>query len=238
MGFMVLKLQSLSSSMGTLESRMHTTGVTLDGMIFASDEEFATWFMSHNPQRLCMAAFVDIISIWTFLNTSQTSAEWLSMLEKSAKLGFGPLDTAYIHSMTYKYPPKFAGKASVILSTEHIKMLKSMNFAHTTSCACRPRCACTPCFARIIRFFSRRRFACRLYFACRPHCARRSCFTHWPLCARRLRCFYTPRFVRIPCLARWRSCGRRPCCDTDLVELAGLIWLSRLVALADLVLIA
>ena len=55
------------------------------------------------------------------------------MLEKSAKLGFGPLDTAYIHSMTYKYPPKFAGKSSVILSTEHIKMLKSMDDWRGTS---------------------------------------------------------------------------------------------------------
>ena len=55
------------------------------------------------------------------------------MLEKSTKLGFGPLDTSYIHSMTYKYPPRFAGKAAVILSTEHIKMLKSMNDWRGTS---------------------------------------------------------------------------------------------------------
>ena len=55
------------------------------------------------------------------------------MLEKSAKLGFGPLDTAYIHSMTLKYPAKFAGKSTVILSTEHIKMLKSMDDWRGTS---------------------------------------------------------------------------------------------------------
>lgn len=133
MGYMVSKLQALTTSMSTLEARMHTTGFTFDGLNFASDEEFATWFMSQNPRGLGMAAFVDVVSIWSFLNASQSSSEWLSMLEKSTKLGFGPLDTSYIHSMTYKYPPRFAGKASVILSTEHIKMLKSMDDWRGTS---------------------------------------------------------------------------------------------------------
>lgn len=127
MSYMVSKLHTLAASMGTLESRMHTTGISFGGFNFTSDEEFATWFMSQNPRGFGMAGFVDVVSIWVFLNTSQSSAEWLSMLEKSTKLGFGPLDTSYIHSMTYKYPPQFAGKTSVILSTEHIKMLKSMN---------------------------------------------------------------------------------------------------------------
>ena len=133
MGYMVSKLQSLSTTMGTLESRMHTTGINFDGLNFPSDEEFAAWYMTQNPRGLGMASFVDVVSIWAFLNVSQTSAEWLSMMEKSAKLGLGPLDTSYIHSMTYKYPPKFAGKVSAILSTEHIKMLKSMDSWRGTS---------------------------------------------------------------------------------------------------------
>ena len=133
MNYVMSKMHTLSNSMGSLESRMHSTGISFDGVTFPSDEEFASWFMSHNPRGLGMSAFVDIILVWSFLNAPQTSAEWLSMLEKSAKLGFGPLDTAYIHSMTYKYPPKFAGKSSVILSTEHIKMLKSMDDWRGTS---------------------------------------------------------------------------------------------------------
>ena len=133
MNYMVSRLHSLSTSVGDLESRLHSSGISFEGMSFHSDEDFVKWFMANNPRGLGMAAFVDIISIWSFLNVPQTSSEWLSMLEKSAKLGFGPLDTAYIHSMTYKYPPKFAGRASVILSTEHIKMLKSMEDWRGTS---------------------------------------------------------------------------------------------------------
>ena len=133
MNYMVSRLHSLSTSIVDLESRLHSSGISFEGMNFHSDEDFVKWFMANNPRGLGMSAFVDIISIWSFLNVPQTSAEWLSMLEKSAKLGFGPLDTAYIHSMTYKYPPKFAGKATVILSTEHIKMLKSMDDWRGTS---------------------------------------------------------------------------------------------------------
>lgn len=131
--YMISKLQAISNLVGTLESRMHSTGINFGGNSFLSDEAFAVWFMAENPRGLGMAAFVDIVSIWSFLNIPQTSAEWLSMLEKSVKLGFGALDTAYIHSMTIKYPAKFAGKAVVILSTEHIKMVKSMDDWRGTS---------------------------------------------------------------------------------------------------------
>lgn len=112
---------------------MHSTSISFDGVTFPLEDKFAAWFMAHNPRGLGMSVFVDIILVWSFLNVPQTLLEWLLMLEKSAKLDFGPLDTAYIHSMTYKYPPKFAGKASVILSTEHIKMLKSMDDWQGTS---------------------------------------------------------------------------------------------------------
>lgn len=82
--------------------------------------------MGHNPRGLGLSAFVDIFSIWAFLdNSAQTLSEWLSTMEKSAKLGLGPLDTEYVHSMTLVYPVRFAGKVSAILSTDHIKMLKS-----------------------------------------------------------------------------------------------------------------
>ena len=91
--------------------------------------------MSHNPGGVGVAAFVDFVSIWAFVNVStETSVEWLASVEKSAKLGLGSQDTAYVHTMSHKYPPRIAGKGvSVVLSTECIKMLKSFEEWRGTS---------------------------------------------------------------------------------------------------------
>lgn len=82
-----------------------------------------------------MAAIVDFVSIWCFNQASaQSSVEWLSAVEKSAKLGLGNQETAYIHTMSHKYPPRLAGKGvTVILSTEFMKMLKSFDEWRGTS---------------------------------------------------------------------------------------------------------
>ena len=126
MNYVFSTLRSMSQTVGKLATRYQNSGVVYGGHSFPSVEEFSKWYMSHNPSGAGVAAFVDFVSIWAFVNVStETSAEWLASVEKSAKLGLGSQDTAYVHTMSHKYPPRIAGKGvSVVLSTECIKMLK------------------------------------------------------------------------------------------------------------------
>ena len=134
MNYVFAQLRGMSGTLEELASRYKSSGVTYQGCSFASPEEFSKWYMLHNPSGSGMAAIVDFVSIWCFSQASaQTSVEWLSTVEKSAKLGLGSQETAYVHTMSHKYPPRLAGKVTVILSTESIKMLKSFDEWRGTS---------------------------------------------------------------------------------------------------------
>lgn len=135
MDYVFSHLRSMLQTLGELATRYQNSGVVYGGHSFPSLEDYSRWYMSQNPSGVGVAAFVDFISIWAFLGVStETSVEWLSSVEKSAKLGLGSQDTAYVHTMSHQYPPRLAGKGvSSVLSTECIKMLKSFEEWRGTS---------------------------------------------------------------------------------------------------------
>ncbi len=135
MNYIYSTLRSMTQTVGELATRYQNSGIIYGGHSFPSAEDFGRWYMAHNPRGNGLAAFADFVSIWAFVGVStETSVEWLSSVEKSAKLGLGSQDTAYVHTMSHKYPPRIAGKGvSVILSTECLKMLKSFEEWRGTS---------------------------------------------------------------------------------------------------------
>ena len=72
-----------------------------------------------------LAAFVDLVSIWTFASGDQVdTSQWLNEIHRSKAVGLkgGNADAVYAHSMSRRYPIPFIGKdKTLILSTMIIK---------------------------------------------------------------------------------------------------------------------
>jgi len=76
-----------------------------------------------------LAAFVDLVLIWTFASGNQVDfSHWLNKVHCSKAVGLkgSNADAVYAHSMYQRYPVPFIGKdKTLILSTMAIKMLES-----------------------------------------------------------------------------------------------------------------
>ena len=122
-------INSMAAKIELLEERTSSTGVTFNKMMFASQSEFTRWYTDQNPTGDGLSAFVDVVSIWSFISDNQgTTSEWLATLRSTRSIGFeGNTDSSYAHSMTTKYPSVFVGNAQKILSTNTIEVFKEVD---------------------------------------------------------------------------------------------------------------
>ncbi len=119
----------LQAKVDVLTERSKNTGVIFKQIAFSYEAEFTYWYTSLNPSGSGLAAFVDLVSIWTFGSNEQVdTSQWLNEIHRSRSVGLkgGNSDAVYAHSMSQRYPTCFVGKdKNLILSTMTIKMLES-----------------------------------------------------------------------------------------------------------------
>jgi hypothetical protein len=121
-------LAALETRIQTVSERSRSSGVVFQRLAFGSEADFGYWYLSNHPSGEGPAAFVDIVSIWSFASTESGATEWLVDLHRSQSVGFkASPDTLYAHSMTTRYPRVFVGKVDSILSSQTIKMLESVD---------------------------------------------------------------------------------------------------------------
>ncbi len=128
MNAIVNQLTALKSRIQAVAERSRSTGVVFQRLAFGSEPDFGFWYLSNHPSGEGPAAFVDIVSIWSFASTESGASEWLVDLHRSQSIGFkASPDTVYAHSMTTRYPRVFVGKVDSILSSQTIKMLEPVD---------------------------------------------------------------------------------------------------------------
>jgi hypothetical protein len=124
-------IRDLQAKVELLTERSKNTGVIFQQVAFSSEAEFSYWYAHANPSGSGLAAFVDLVLIWTFaLGDQVDTSQWLNEIHRSKAVGLkgGNADTVYAHSMSRRYPIPFIGKdKTLILSTMTIKMLESYN---------------------------------------------------------------------------------------------------------------
>jgi hypothetical protein len=124
-------IRELQAKVDVLTERSKNTGVIFQQVAFSSEAEFSYWCAHLNPSGLGLAAFVDLVSIWTFASVDQIdTSQWLNEIHRSKAVGLkgGNADAVYAHSMARRYPIPFIGKdKTLILSTMTIKMLETYN---------------------------------------------------------------------------------------------------------------
>ncbi len=128
MNNVITQLAALETRIQTVSERSRSSGVVFQRLAFGSEADFGYWYLSNHPSGEGPAAFVDIVSIWSFASTESGATEWLVDLHRSQSVGFkASPDTLYAHSMTTRYPRVFVGKVDAILSSQTIKMLESVD---------------------------------------------------------------------------------------------------------------
>ena len=122
-------IRELQAKVDVLTERSKNTGVIFQQVAFSSEAEFSYWYAHLNPSGSGLAAFVDLVSIWTFASVDQIdTSQWLNEIHRSKAVGLkgGNADAVYAHSMARRYPVPFIGKdKTLILSTMTIKMLET-----------------------------------------------------------------------------------------------------------------
>jgi hypothetical protein len=126
-----LMVCDLQAKVDLLTKRSKNTGVIFNRHAFASKLEFTVWYMGKNSSGDGLAAFVDVISIWSFGTTDQiNSLQWLHKKHCSKAIGLNgrSYDMGYAFSMTSRYPTLFVrSNKKNITSTTTIKMLESFD---------------------------------------------------------------------------------------------------------------
>ena len=100
----------LQAKVGVLTERSKNTGVIFQQVAFSSEAEFSYWYTHLNSSGSGLAAFVDLISIWTFASGDQIdTSQWLNEIHCSKAIGLkgGNADVVYTHSMARRYPVPF-----------------------------------------------------------------------------------------------------------------------------------
>jgi hypothetical protein len=119
----------LQAKVDNLTEQSKNTGVIFQQVAFSSEAEFNYWYAHLHFSGSGLAAFVDLVSIWTFASGDQVdTSHWLNEIHRSKVVGLkgSNADTVYTHSMYRRYPVPFIGKdKTLILSTMTIKMLES-----------------------------------------------------------------------------------------------------------------
>jgi hypothetical protein len=127
MQFLYQLVCELKTSVSVLTERAKSTGIIFNGKAFASEADFAVWFGSKNTSGGGMAAFVDLVSVWSFSTVdNQETLEMLTERTKAAQLGLSSnYDAQYLNSFLQRYPSQLFGKgASSVTSTTIIEVLK------------------------------------------------------------------------------------------------------------------
>ncbi len=86
-----------------MTERSKNTGVIFQQVAFSSEAEFNYWYTALNSSGLGLAAFVDLISIWTFASGDQVeTSQWLNEIHRSKSVGLkgGNADAVYAHYMS------------------------------------------------------------------------------------------------------------------------------------------
>jgi len=82
-------INTMAAKIELLEERTSSTGVTFNKMTFALQTEFTRWYTDQNPTGDGLSAFVDVVSIWSFISENQgTTSEWLATLCSTRSIGF------------------------------------------------------------------------------------------------------------------------------------------------------
>ncbi len=128
MNVLVNQLSALETRIQAVSERSRSTGVVFHRLAFGSEADFGYWHLTGHPSGKGPAAFVDIVSIWSFASSESGATKWLVDLHRSQSVGFkASPDTLYAHSMTTRYPRVFVGKVDSILSSQTTKMLESVD---------------------------------------------------------------------------------------------------------------
>jgi len=118
----------LQAKVDVLTERSKNTGIIFQQVAFSSEAEFSCWYAHLNPSGSGLAAFVNLVSIWTFASVDQIdTSQWLNEIHRSKAVGLkgGNADMVYSHSMARCYPVSFIGRdKTLILGTMTIKMLE------------------------------------------------------------------------------------------------------------------
>ncbi len=124
-------IRDLQAKVDVLTECSKNTGVIFQQVAFSSEAEFNFWYAPMNLSGSGLAAFMDLVSIWTFASGNQVdTSQWLNEIHCSKSVGLkgGNADAVYAHSMSWRYPACFVGRdKTVILSTMTIKILESYN---------------------------------------------------------------------------------------------------------------
>jgi hypothetical protein len=106
-------VRDLQAKVDVLTKQFKNTGMIFERYAFALEAEFALWFIGKNPSGDGLAAFVNVISIWTFGAVDHMeSSQWLNNRHRSKSIGLkdGALNVGYAHLMSTRYPAQFVGK--------------------------------------------------------------------------------------------------------------------------------
>ena len=96
-------IRDLQAKVDVLTERSKNTGVIFKQIAFTSEAEFTYWYTLLNPSGSGLAAFVDLVSIWTFASNKQVdTSQWLNEIHWSKSVGLtgGNSDAVYAHSMS------------------------------------------------------------------------------------------------------------------------------------------
>ena len=89
----------LQAKVDVLTERSKNTGVIFQQVVFSSEAEFSNWYAHLNPLGSGLAAFVDLVLIWTFALVDQIdTSQWLNEIHRSkaVELKGGNADAVYI----------------------------------------------------------------------------------------------------------------------------------------------
>ena len=122
------RLHTLEAKVEIQLERSKSQGVIFHKVAFSSELEFMHWYLKENTTGKGLAAFVDLVSVWSFASlTNETAAEWLQSLSRQKSVGLdNKVEVEFSHSMSTRYPAAFVGKAELITSTQTFKIFDKL----------------------------------------------------------------------------------------------------------------
>ena len=111
------------------QDRTKGQGVIFNEWAFPSELEIKRYFGTVKATGRGSAAFVDLISAWSFATIEQVQiADWLQLHHRSVGTGIGTTHKAqYASSMHNCYPVPFVGTVDIVLSTQVIKCFAGLD---------------------------------------------------------------------------------------------------------------
>ncbi len=124
-------VRDLQAKVDVLIEQSKNTGVIFQQLAFLLEAEFGYWYTALSASGSGLAAFVNLISIWTFASGNpMDTSQWINAVHLSKAVGLKGenVDAVYVHSILQRYPTSFIGMdKTLILSTTTFKMLELYN---------------------------------------------------------------------------------------------------------------